>query len=155
MIPIFLYLAMAAASAAAGVVSAQQSAKAQEQAGKVQADTAEMAARNQELQAAEAIRRERVNKRRRLARMRADRGASGVVMTGSSLDVFAETAGIMEISLQDAARESSMAASNTRSQGQTSLWESRVQAGATRLQSYGSLLSQASSTATGTTNFLS
>lgn len=131
------------AGAATSFVGAQQSAKAAEQAGKAQNDAAQAAASNEEQQGAEAIRRERINQRRRLARLRADSGTSGVMMDGSSMDVFAETAGAMELQIQDAARSSSMEAQNMRNQGSMNLWEARTQAAATRMSSYGTLISDA------------
>jgi len=150
---IYLYLAYAAIAAAAvgaGVsyVGAQKAADAADQAGKQQKEAADAAARNSELQAAESIRRERINKRRRLARLRSDMNAGGVVMADSTMDVFAETAGREEINIQDAARTSNMDAANTRNQGSMSLWEARASARATRISSYGTLLSDTSKVGT-------
>jgi hypothetical protein len=126
--------------AVASFVGQKQAAAATEEAGKAQAKAAAAAAHNEELQTAEAVRRERVNKRRRLARMRADVGASGLVMDGSTMDTFAETAGIMELQIQDSARAGAMNAQNIRSQGDMALWEARTSAGAQRFASYGTLL---------------
>ena len=143
------YAAIAAAAVGAGVsyVGAQKSANAAEDAAKAQKEAADAAALNEQLQNAESIKRERTNKRRRLARMRADYGTSGVVMADSSMDVFAETSGIMELQIQDAARAGEMNAANMRNQGAMSLWEGRTQAAATRMASYGTLLSDVGSAA--------
>lgn len=145
----FTWIALIAmiAGAATSFVGAQQSAKAAEDAGEAQKAAADASARNEELQNAEAIKRERINKRRRLARMRAAHGTSGLVMSDSSMDVFAETAGTMELQIQDAARAGNMEAANMRNQGSMALWEARTQAAATRMSSYGTLLSDASGVA--------
>ena len=145
----FTWIAIIAmiAGAATSFAGAQQSAKAAEQAGDAQKAAADAAARNTELESAEAIKRERVNKRRRLARLRTAQGASGLVMGDSSMDVFAETAGIMELQIQDAARAGNMEAANQRNAGSMSLWEARTQAASTRMASYGTLLSDASGVA--------
>jgi len=138
------------ATAAAGVVSyvgQQQAADAAEDAGRMQKEAADAAARNAEAQSRESINRERINNRRRLARMRAKAGTSGLVMTGSALDVFAETAGVLELGVQDANRAGNMEAGNMRDQGAMSLWEARSTAAAQRLSSYGTLLSTAGSAA--------
>lgn len=142
----FTWIALIAmvAGAATSYVGAQQSAKAAEDIGEQQKAAADASARNEELQTRETINRERINKRRRLARMRAAHGTSGITMEGSSMDVFAETAGVMELQIQDAARAGTMEAANMRNQGNASLWEARTQAGATRMASYGTLLSDAS-----------
>lgn len=147
---VLMWVAVASmvAGAATSFVGAQQSAKAAEDAGKAQAKAqakaAEAQARNEELQGAEAIKRERINNRRRLARLRADHGTTGVVMGDSSMDVFAETAGAMELQIQDAARASAMEASNIRQQGAMAQWEARTQATATRMSAVGTLLSNTS-----------
>ena len=137
----------AAAGSATSFVGAQKSASAAEDAGKAQQAAAEASARNEELQGAETIRRERLNKRRRLARLRSDMNAGGVVMDNSSMDVFAETAGAMELQIQDASRAMNMDASNQRSAGAMSLWEARSQAAGTRIAAAGTLLSDSASIA--------
>ena len=141
-------IAAMVASAATSFVGAQKSADAAEEAGRFQQKAADESARNVEIQNAENIRRERVNKRRRLARMRTQMaGTSGLVFEGTMQDAFTETAGQMELTIQDSARESAMMAQNTRSQGDMQLWQAKSQASAARIQSYGTLLSDASSIA--------
>ena len=145
---IYVYLAIAAATAIYSFNAAQDSADAQEQAGLNQKLAAEQEARNQELTLAENLRRERVNKRRRLARMRTAQNNGGLAFEGSSLeDSFTESAGLMELEILDAARAGSMEAANTRSAGDLALWESRVGALSTRREATGSLLSSVSSIA--------
>lgn len=142
---IYIALAVSAVAAAAGAatsyVGAQKAASAAEDAGKAQKAAADAAARNDELQGAETIRRERINKRRRLARLRSDLNSGGVVMDNSTMDVFSETAGAMELGLQDASRAMNMDASNQRNAGAMSLWEARSQAVGTRIAATGTLLS--------------
>lgn len=135
---------LAAIGAGVSYVGQQRAAAAAEAAGAAQQKAAAQAAHNLELQNQEAINRERVNKRRRLARLRADQGTSGVVMSGSSMDVFAETSGNMELGIQDSARAGAMEAYNLRTQGDMALWQGRTQAVASRIGSYGTLLTDAS-----------
>ena len=145
---IYVYLAIAAATAAYSYNASQEAAKSKEEAGRNQKLAADQQARNQELTLAENLRRERVNKRRRLARLRTNVQNTGLVFEGSSLeDAFTETAGQMELEIQDAARAGAMDVANTRSAGDLALWESRVGALATRREATGSLLSSASSMA--------
>jgi multidrug efflux pump subunit AcrA (membrane-fusion protein) len=134
-------LIMSAVGAGVSYVGSQQAAKAAEDAGRAQQAAADAAARNAELQAAENTSRERVNARRRLARMRAGMaGTSGLVFDGSMQDAFTETAGQFELQIQDAARSAHMDAANKRSQGDMALWESRAQSMAIKTRSYGTLL---------------
>jgi hypothetical protein len=143
---IYVYLAIAAASAAYSYDQSRKSAKAQEEAGVYQKMASDQAARNTALQNAENIRRERINKKRRLARLRTGMaGTSGLVMEGSLEDVFAESAGRMELEIQDMARAGAMDAANQQRAGDISLWEARTGAVATRAQATGSLLSSAAS----------
>lgn len=136
----WITIAVMLAGAATSYIGAQQSADAAEEAGKAQQEAAARQARNEELQTAEAINRERVNKRRRLARLRADLGQTGLAMGGTLADSFTETAGTLELGIQDRARAGAMEAGNLRSQGDMALWEARQQAIGTRISSYGSLL---------------
>lgn len=134
------YIAMAL-SAVTSFVGAQQSADAAEDAGKAQQQAAAQQARNEELQTAEAISRERDNKRRSLARLRATLGQTGLAMEGSLQDAFIDTAGRLELDIQDKARAGAMNAQNLRSHGDMALWEARNQAIGARISSYGTLLS--------------
>lgn len=123
---------------------AQDSAKATVQYAKRQQEVAALDARNIERQAAENAIRARVNARRNLARLRGNMGTSGMVFGDSMEDAFVETAGRLELDVQDAARAAAMESQNRRSQGDVALWEGRVRAGAMQMQSYGTLLSDAS-----------
>lgn len=148
-IMLYIALAVTAASTAYSYDQSQKAAKAQEQAGAYQKKAADQAARNESLQNAENIRRARDNRKRRLARLRADAaGTSGLVMEGSLEDAFAEAAGRTELEIQDAARAGNLAVENQRSAGELSLWEARTKAVATRAEATGSLISSLSSTAT-------
>lgn len=139
---------VSAIGAGVSYMGSQQASKAAEQQGRAQVKASEASARNAELQAAENIRRERINKRRRLARLRSGMNSGGVVMADSSMDVFAETAGREELAIQDAAREGNLDATNTRNAGSIAGWEARAMARATRVASYGTLLSDSSKIAT-------
>lgn len=143
----WIAIAVMLAGAATSFVGAQQSAKAAEDAGEAQQEAAQLAARNEELETAENVRRERVNKSRRLARIRAQIGTTGLTMDGSIQDAFTETAGRLELGIQDKAREGAMKSSNLQQQGDMALWEARNQAIGTRISSYGTLLTDITSTA--------
>jgi hypothetical protein len=139
---------LAAASTAISVDASNDAAKAQEQQGLLAADAAKKAARNEFLQNEENLKRERDNKKRRLARVRSGMiGGSGMVMDGSMEDAFVETAGRMELEIQDAARAGSMQVQGIRDQGALSLWEARTAAVASRVEASGSLLSGIGKTA--------
>ena len=126
---------------------ASQSAKAAEKAARRQQEIAALEARNIEAQTAENISRGRINARRRLGRLRADLGTSGVVFGDSTADAFAETAGALELEIQDAARAGAMDAQNRREAGNMAAWEGSVKAASMRMQSVGTLLSGATSIA--------
>jgi hypothetical protein len=144
---LYIALAMAAVGGAVSYVGQQKAADAAEDAGKAQKEAADAAARNEEMQTAENVRRERITRQRRLARLRSQMNAGGVVMADSSMDVFAETAGITELQVQDIGRSGQLASTNYRNDGAMSLWEARSQAAATRISSYGTLLATGSSMA--------
>lgn len=137
----WISIAIMLAGAATSFVGAQQSADAAEDAGRAQQEAAAQQARNEELQTAEAISRERDNKRRSLARLRATLGQTGLAMGGSLADSFTDTAGRLELDIQDKARAGAMNAQNIRSHGDMALWEARNQAIGARISSYGTLLS--------------
>lgn len=122
-------------------------AKAQEQAALRQQEAARLQARNIENQTAENLTRARVNARRRLARLRADYGTSGIAFGDSTESVFAETSGRLELEIQDAARAGAMDAQNIRSAGDMAAWEGRVRAAGMRQQAMGTLLSDTLQTA--------
>lgn len=141
------YIAIAVTVIGAGVTYAgqQSAAKAADQNADAQQAAADQAARNEELQTAETVRRERLNTRRRLARLRSQMNAGGVVMSDSSMDVFAETAGTEELAIQDLSRAGNLQSQNQRAAGAMGAWEARALARSTRVQSYGTLLSSTSS----------
>lgn len=134
------------AGAGLSLFGSNSAAKAAEKAARRQQQVADIEARNIELTTAENIGRARTNARRRLARIRSEYGTSGVVADGSTADVFAETAGRLELEIQDAARAGVMDAANRRSAGETAAWEGRVRAASMRMQSYGTLLSDVTRT---------
>ena len=143
------YIAIAAVVIGAGITYAgqQKAANAAEDAAEMQKKAADRSASNIERQTAETVRRERLNNRRRLARLRSQMNTGGVVMSDSSMDVFAETAGIQELAIQDIGREGNLAAVNQRNGGEMAQWEGKAQATATRISSYGNLISSVGSAA--------
>jgi NADH dehydrogenase FAD-containing subunit len=146
--PIFSAL-FSLAGAGLSFFGQQQAAKNSVAAAKAQQAAAYADASNTAQQAAENARRARVNNRRDLARIRGTMaGTSGMEFSGSFADAFAETAGRLEMQVQDAARAADLEARNARSRGDMALWEGRTQAAALKMRSYGTLLSDA--TAAGT-----
>lgn len=144
---IYVYLALAAASAVVSFDASRDQARAAEQAGAIQKDAADKAADVAELEAAEASRRARDDKKRKLARIRTGMNQSGLVFDGSLEDVFAETAGRMELEVLDASRARLQEVQNIRGGGEMAMWEARTQAVAAHAQGVGTLLSSASSAA--------
>ena len=122
------------ASTGLAIYGQAQQAKAQEAAAKYNNTLAQNEATNQELQTAEAIKRQRQNNRSALADIRTRLSASGVQAdTGTPLTVLGEAAGRMEIDIADAARRSAMQAASLRAQGKMGLWEADQAAAAARI----------------------
>lgn len=83
-------------------------------------------ARNKELETHEAIKRQRESNRSTLSSMRNQLASSGFVSDlGSSLLLQGETAGRMELAIQDAARSANMQATSLRAKGAMALWEGK------------------------------
>jgi hypothetical protein len=137
------YLLLLGASTAISYDASRDQARAAEQAGAIQKDAADKAADVAELEAAEASRRARNDKDRKLARIRAGMNQSGLVFEGSLEDVFAETAGRMELEVLDASRARVQESQNLRSRGDLALWEARTQSVAAHAQGVGTILSGA------------
>jgi hypothetical protein len=116
-----------------------QSAKAQMQAAKYNANAgrlsaeynlklAENEATNSENQTSEGVKRQRISNRSALADLRNRASSSGLQSTtGASLLVAGESAGRLEIGIQDAVRASAMQAASLRARGRMGLWEADVQ----------------------------
>lgn len=112
-----------------------QSAKAQMEAAKYNAKAARLSAEynlklaeneatNSENQTSEGVKRQRISNRSALADLRNRSASSGLrTTTGVPLMVAGESAGRMEIGIQDAVRASSMQAASLRAKGKMGLWE--------------------------------
>lgn len=117
-------VAAAAVGTGMSMYGQQQQARAGAAAADYNNDLAKTEARNKELEAAEAIRRERASNRARLSEIRARLSASGTLTTeGTPLALLGESAGRFELGIQDAARASRMQVDSLRAQGRMGLWE--------------------------------
>lgn len=142
----YITLALLAASTGTAVYSQQQQAKSQERAAAYNARLAENEAKNREAESHEAIRRQRIENRRKLSRIRAQLASQGTLTTtGSPLAILGESAGNMELALQDAKRASDMQAASFRSQGQMGLWEADQAKAAANISSAATVLNGATS----------
>lgn len=91
--------------------------------------------------AQEQIRRSREMGRRFQGQQRAAMSTSGVVMgTGSPLDVEGQTAGLLELDIQEQARAAELKRRAGYSRAAMSLWAGENQATGYKLASYGTLL---------------
>lgn len=139
-------LATAAIGTGVSIYSQQQQAKSAERMAQYNNSLAEAEARNRELESQEAIRRQRIENRRRLAEMRNRFAGQGTVLTsGSPLAILGESAATMELSIADAARRTSIEAASLRSQGQMGLWDASQTRRAATLSSIATGLKGASS----------
>lgn len=122
---IALGIAAAASVAGAGIAAygSYQQGKTAKRVAEFNAKVAENEAVQEDMDSREATRRERVHNRRLASRQRARIAKSGLVETGSPLEVMAEDAGRMELAALDQRRNSRMR--------QTAL---RTQAGITRFE---------------------
>lgn len=123
------YVAIAATVISAGATAYSQiaAANAQSTAAKNNNKVAEQAARNQELEFAEASKRERISNRSKLAALQAEMANTGFVSTvGTPLLLMGEMAGRLELGVQDAARGANMQAAALRAKGQMGLFEAKV-----------------------------
>jgi hypothetical protein len=141
------YLLLLGASTAISYDASRDQARAAEQTGFQQKLAADKAAEVATLEAAEASRRARDDKDRKLARIRAGMNQSGLVFEGSLEDVFAETAGRMELEILDASRAKVQEVQNIRGQGELAMWQARTQAVAAHAEGVGTILSGVSSAA--------
>lgn len=88
------------------------------------AKLAEGEARNREVETTVGIQRQRASNREALAALRTRMAASGVqTTTGTPLILAGESAGRLEIGIQDAARTAAMQAASLRAQGRMGIWE--------------------------------
>jgi len=142
-----LLVAAGAAMVGAGVSAygQMQQAKTAAQAGEYNAKLAESEAIQTEIDSRENIRRARQDNRRfRGAQRAAMAKAGGVLGEGSPLLIEAETAGMLELGIQDQRRQAQMEAKRLRAQGAMGLWSARRESQAYKLGAAATLFSGAS-----------
>lgn len=140
--------ATTAITAAVQIDAQQDAAKANTMAQIQNNQLAEQEAMNRELEAAEQIKRERVKKRKEMARLRNKLAGSGTLTTsGTPLAILGESSANMETGIDDALRRANMEASSMRAQGKMGLWEAGQYQKAANNQSIGTALSAAGSIA--------
>lgn len=135
-------VSVVATAVGAGVqYSAQRrAAKAQEAAAEYNAKVARNQAQHEADISAENARRMTVQKRRRLASIRAQKAGSGISFTGSAVDQLTESAFTLERDIQDSVYSSQIRQRNLNQQADIALFEGRSQAAATRTNANASLL---------------
>lgn len=134
-----LFQGIGAALSAYSGISQAQAAK---DAGKAQNKAAEAEAKNQELQNAEQMKREREKSSRALSTIRARLAGTGTVTDqGTPLAILGENVGNMELSFQDAARTNSMQLASIRANGAMAKWQGNQAYKAGMISTAGNLLS--------------
>lgn len=142
--------ATAIASTAVTIVSNEKAADAAEDAAFQNKLRADAEARNRELEAAEAIKRQRERDKREKAAIRARLSQQGTLTTsGTPLLILGEVAANQELAIQDAVRAANMQASSLRAQGAMGLWEAESTAAALTNKSIAAGIQGISSAATG------
>jgi len=142
--------AAAVTQVASGVVqyrAAQKSAEAAETVADYNAKILQDQAINAQLEAAEQSRRDRVLARKFLGAQRAQYAGAGVLMAGSPLEVLGETAGLLELEIQDRTRKAEMDRRLAMSKSAMTRWEGAQLASGYRKQGVASILSTASNLA--------
>lgn len=141
-------LATTAVSTGISFYGQRQQAKSQRYAAEYNAKVAENEARNVQMEAAESQKRMRQNARRQQAQLRNQLAAGGTLTTtGTTVDLLAEHAADMDLSIRDAARASSIEADSFYSKAAMTRWEGKQLQSAARISSYGTLFSGVSSMA--------
>jgi hypothetical protein len=114
----------AVAGAATTIVSNEKASDAAEAAALANKQRADAEARNRELEAGEAVKRQRERDKREKAAIRARLAQSGTLTTsGTPLLILGEVAANQELAIQDAVRSANMQANSLRSEGTMGLWE--------------------------------
>jgi len=121
----------AVAGATTAIISNEKATDAAEDAALRNQQQAEAEARNRELEAAEAIKRQRLRDQREKAAIRARLAQQGTLTTsGTPLLILGEVAANQELAIQDALRAANMQAASARAQGTIGLWEAESTAAA-------------------------
>jgi hypothetical protein len=144
---IALGIAAAASVAGAGIAAygLYQQGKTSKRVAEFNAKSAENQAIQEDMDSRESARRERVHNRRLASRQRARIAKTGLVETGSPLEVMAEDAGRMELAVLDQRRNSRIKQSGLRSQAELTRAEGDAAFRAGRISAGASLLSGISS----------
>lgn len=117
----------AVASTAATIISNEKAADAATDAARANQQRADAEAKNRELEAAEAIKRQRERDKREKAAIRARLSQQGTLTTsGTPLLILGEVAANQELAIQDAVRSANMQAASLRAEGTMGLWEADV-----------------------------
>lgn len=139
-----IVMGVMAAGAGVSAYASYEQGQTAKKVSKRNAEAMERSAKNEELESREQSRRERVHNRRSQARQRAMIAKSGVIETGSPLEVMAEDAGRLELRVLDQRRTSRMqqesmksGASLERFSGRQAARAGSIQAGASLLQGFG------------------
>jgi len=123
----YISIAVSVASTAAAVISNEQASDAAEDAAYQNKLRADAEARNRELEAAEAIKRQRERDKREKSAIRARLSQSGTTTTsGTPLLILGEVAANQELAIQDAVRTTNMESASLRAQGTMGLWEAEA-----------------------------
>lgn len=132
---------LALGGAVMGFMAQRQAADDMEAAGAAANDRAKMEAANMRDETRENVFRQRTNNTEKLASLRQAMIAGGGGMGGSSDDVYASTAGRLELQILDSVRSGEGAARSRLNEGEMSEWNAGRQASGTRLQAWGNLFS--------------
>lgn len=141
------------ASVGISVYGAQQQKKTAKRTAEFNAKVAENEAIRVDQETRESIRRQRTENKRLKARQRAKIASSGVLETGTPLEVMGETAANLELGLLDQARAGKTRQSQLISQAGLIRAGGRAQADAANIQAGATLLNGASSIAGQSINF--
>ena len=137
-------LAASVAGTAVSAVGSIQAGKAQEEAAAQNAANQRAQAEAEQSAAEEQMRRERANNRERLSTMRAKMAMSGAsISQGSPLAALGETAGRLELGVQDFFQRSREQYAARQSAAAMGIWEGGQASSAANTQAFGTVLSGA------------
>ena len=149
----YISIAATLASAAVTIVSSEKAADAADDAALANKQRADAEARNRELEAAEAIKRQRERDKREKSAIRARLAQGGTLTTsGTPLLILGEVAANQELAIQDAVRATNMQASSLRAEGTMGLWEADTTRAALTNKSIAAGIQGLSSAASGYTD---
>lgn len=136
------YIVSTLVSIGTTVYGQQQQAKTTKRAAVYNQQVAQNEARTREFEAAENIRRQRINDRRERAAIRAALADAGTETTsGTPLAILGDLAATQDLRINDLWRRAVNDAASLRSQGAMGLWEAKQSAAAADIASAGTALS--------------